>query len=82
MLIFISAGRFMVCSPERPCSEVPVIDIILAGLWPDNCDGTYEENCDSSRDYTNIGTLLSNAGLSSLVTYMEEVCCFPEWLRQ
>ncbi|KZV70979.1 ribonuclease T2 [Peniophora sp. CONT] len=44
----------------------------IHGLWPDKCDGTYEENCDSSRDYTNIATLLTNAGLSSLVTYMQE----------
>lgn len=42
----------------------------LHGLWPDNCDGTFTENCDSSRDYTNIGTLLSNAGQTTVLNYM------------
>ncbi|KAI1422029.1 ribonuclease T2-like protein [Xylaria sp. FL1777] len=44
----------------------------IHGLWPDNCDGTYSENCDSSRAYTDITTILQNNGKSSLVTYMQE----------
>ncbi|KAI0903652.1 ribonuclease T2-like protein [Ustulina deusta] len=44
----------------------------IHGLWPDNCDGTYDENCDSSRDYTDITTILQNNGKSSLVSYMED----------
>ncbi|KAI1347683.1 ribonuclease T2-like protein [Xylaria sp. FL0043] len=44
----------------------------IHGLWPDNCDGTYDENCDSSREYTDITTILQNNGKSSLVTYMQE----------
>ncbi|KAI1267348.1 ribonuclease-like protein T2 [Xylariaceae sp. FL1019] len=43
----------------------------IHGLWPDNCDGTYDEDCDSSRDYTDITTILNNNGKSSLVSYME-----------
>ncbi|KAI3318061.1 ribonuclease T2 [Xylariaceae sp. AK1471] len=43
----------------------------IHGLWPDNCDGTYDENCDSSRDYTDITTILQNNGKSSLVSYMQ-----------
>ncbi|KAH8832272.1 ribonuclease T2 [Flagelloscypha sp. PMI_526] len=42
----------------------------IHGLWPDNCDGTYEESCDSSRAYTGIGTLLTAQGYSSTLTYM------------
>ncbi|KAI0144587.1 ribonuclease T2 [Xylariaceae sp. FL1272] len=44
----------------------------IHGLWPDNCDGTYEENCDSSREYTDITSLLSNAGESDLVSFMQD----------
>ncbi|KAI0456512.1 ribonuclease T2-like protein [Xylaria acuta] len=43
----------------------------IHGLWPDNCDGTYDENCDSSRAYTDITTILQNNGKSSLVSYMQ-----------
>ncbi|KAK5635475.1 hypothetical protein RRF57_011187 [Xylaria bambusicola] len=30
----------------------------LHGLWPDNCDGSYEQNCDPNRAYTNITAIL------------------------
>ncbi|KIJ53795.1 hypothetical protein M422DRAFT_222496 [Sphaerobolus stellatus SS14] len=40
------------------------------GLWPDNCDGSFKENCDSSRDYTDIGTIISNAGQTALLNFM------------
>ncbi|KAH8655903.1 ribonuclease T2 [Xylariales sp. PMI_506] len=43
----------------------------IHGLWPDNCDGTYEESCDSSRDYTDITSILQSFGKSALVTYMQ-----------
>ncbi|KAF2972757.1 hypothetical protein GQX73_g782 [Xylaria multiplex] len=43
----------------------------IHGLWPDNCDGTYDQNCDSSRAYTDITTILQNNGKSSLVSYMQ-----------
>ncbi|EIW86991.1 ribonuclease T2 [Coniophora puteana RWD-64-598 SS2] len=44
----------------------------IHGLWPDNCDGTYQENCDSSRDYKNIGDLLSAQGASDTLDYMNQ----------
>jgi len=40
------------------------------GLWPDNCDGTYEANCDDSRAYTNITQILQAAGKTDLLNYM------------
>lgn len=43
----------------------------IHGLWPNNCDGTYSESCDSSRDYTDITTLLTNAGQTSVLDYMQ-----------
>ncbi|KII89225.1 hypothetical protein PLICRDRAFT_175444 [Plicaturopsis crispa FD-325 SS-3] len=42
----------------------------IHGLWGDNCDGTYEENCDPSRAYTNIGDLLDAQGASDTHDYM------------
>ncbi|KAJ7597449.1 ribonuclease [Mycena floridula] len=42
----------------------------IHGLWPDNCDGTFEENCDPSRAYTGIGSLLTAQGASSTLTFM------------
>ncbi|KAK7695044.1 hypothetical protein QCA50_002232 [Cerrena zonata] len=42
----------------------------IHGLWPDNCDGTFEENCDSSRAYTNIAGLLTAQGASDTLSFM------------
>ncbi|KAJ5779997.1 hypothetical protein N7457_005157 [Penicillium paradoxum] len=44
----------------------------IHGLWPDNCDGTYESSCDSSRSYSNITAILQAQGRSQLVDYMDE----------
>ncbi|KKK12241.1 hypothetical protein P175DRAFT_0499360 [Aspergillus ochraceoroseus IBT 24754] len=43
----------------------------IHGLWPDNCDGTYQEYCDSSREYDDITTILQNQGRTELLSYME-----------
>lgn len=42
----------------------------LHGLWPDNCDGTYEQFCDASRELTNITQVLQAAGQNDLLSYM------------
>ena len=42
----------------------------LHGLWPDNCDGTYEANCDDSRAYSNITDILKAYGETELLDYM------------
>lgn len=44
----------------------------IHGLWPDNCDGTYEESCDSSRAYTDLTSILQDNGKSDLVSYMQD----------
>ncbi|KAJ5314764.1 uncharacterized protein N7443_001648 [Penicillium atrosanguineum] len=44
----------------------------IHGLWPDNCDGTYESSCDSSRAYTNITEILKEQGRTSLLSYMDQ----------
>jgi ribonuclease T2 len=43
----------------------------IHGLWPNNCDGTYSENCDSSRAYKDITQLLTNAGETDTLDYMQ-----------
>ncbi|KAF7907735.1 uncharacterized protein EAF01_005321 [Botrytis porri] len=42
----------------------------IHGLWPDHCDGTYDSNCDTSRQYSSITNILSAAGQTSLLSYM------------
>ncbi|KIN04861.1 hypothetical protein OIDMADRAFT_192336 [Oidiodendron maius Zn] len=42
----------------------------IHGLWPDHCDGTYDSSCDSKRAYTNISSILTAAGKSDLLDYM------------
>nr|BAK32788.1 ribonuclease T2 [Morchella esculenta]BAK32789.1 ribonuclease T2 [Morchella esculenta] len=49
----------------------PVDSWTLHGLWPDNCDGTYDANCDSTRAYTDIPGILTAAGKTSLLRYMQ-----------
>ncbi|KAG2076934.1 ribonuclease T2 [Suillus decipiens] len=44
----------------------------IHGLWPDNCDGTYIENCDPSRDYKDIAGLLESQGASSTLDFMQQ----------
>ncbi|KAH9897871.1 ribonuclease T2 [Cubamyces lactineus] len=44
----------------------------IHGLWPDNCDGTFSENCDPSRDYTDIAGLLQDQGASDTLSFMQE----------
>ena len=39
---------------------------------PDNCDGTYSQNCDESRQYTNITDILQYYGATSLLDYMNQ----------
>ncbi|KAH8203658.1 hypothetical protein TruAng_002188 [Truncatella angustata] len=43
----------------------------IHGLWPDNCDATYESNCDSSRAYTDITGILTSFGATDLLSYMQ-----------
>ncbi|CAG8972130.1 hypothetical protein HYALB_00008135 [Hymenoscyphus albidus] len=42
----------------------------LHGLWPDRCDGTYDANCDASREYSNITQILQSYGKTDLLAYM------------
>ncbi|BDD57515.1 hypothetical protein MAP00_002869 [Monascus purpureus] len=43
----------------------------IHGLWPDNCDGTYESSCDSSRAYKNITDILQAQDRTQLLSYMD-----------
>ncbi|KAF3350403.1 hypothetical protein VD0002_g2119 [Verticillium dahliae] len=42
----------------------------IHGLWPENCDGTYEQFCAPEREYTNITAILAAASPCSL-KYMD-----------
>ncbi|KAJ3763953.1 ribonuclease Le37 [Lentinula raphanica] len=43
----------------------------IHGLWPDNCDGSFSENCDPSRDQSDITSLLESAGATSTLSFMQ-----------
>ncbi|KAJ5333076.1 Ribonuclease T2 [Penicillium brevicompactum] len=53
-------------------STGPSTSWTIHGLWPDNCDGTYESSCDSTRAYTNITDILQAQGKDDLLDYMDE----------
>jgi len=42
----------------------------LHGLWPDLCDGSYDEFCTEAPQYTNITQILKAADQSALLDYM------------
>jgi len=42
----------------------------LHGLWPDLCDGTYDQFCSEAPQYTNITDILQAAGQNDLLDYM------------
>ncbi|KAJ7073784.1 ribonuclease T2-like protein [Mycena amicta] len=43
----------------------------IHGLWPDNCDLTFKENCDRQRVYTNIAGLLEDQGAQDTLDFMK-----------
>ncbi|KAI0322988.1 base non-specific acid ribonuclease [Amylostereum chailletii] len=44
----------------------------IHGLWPDNCDGTFEQSCDPDREYSDISTLLTDQGASDTLDFMQQ----------
>jgi len=44
----------------------------IHGLWPDNCDATFNEKCDPSRDYTDIASLLTDNGAGDTLEFMKQ----------
>lgn len=59
-------GLFTACGQCYLAHPLPQFDIFR----PDHCDGTYDANCDASRAYTNISSIISAAGQTDLLTYM------------
>ena len=43
----------------------------IHGLWPDKCDGSFDANCDPARAYTGIPSILTSAGATDLLAYMQ-----------
>lgn len=50
------------------CSESRVL---TTQYRPDHCDGTYDANCDATRDYGNISAILTGFGETELLAYMQ-----------
>ncbi|KAJ7713313.1 RNase Gf29 [Mycena olivaceomarginata] len=48
----------------------------IHGLWPDECNLSFQENCDPSRAYTGISSLLTAQGASSTPQLHE----YPLWM--
>ncbi|KAL4977026.1 ribonuclease T2-like protein [Aspergillus desertorum] len=53
-------------------STGPTDSWTIHGLWPDNCDGTYQQFCDSSREYSNITAIIEESGNTELLSYMNK----------
>ncbi|GKZ30218.1 ribonuclease T2-like [Aspergillus brasiliensis] len=53
-------------------SDGPTDSWTIHGLWPDNCDGSYQEYCDDSREYSNITSILEAQNRTELLSYMKE----------
>ncbi|KAL6307714.1 ribonuclease T2-like protein [Sparassis latifolia] len=64
---WISQVQFWDTNP----STGPLTNWTIHGLWPNNCDGSYSEDCDSSRDYSDITSLLQDQGASSTLDFMQ-----------
>ena len=45
---------------------------ILTNGRPDNCDGSYEQYCDSSREYSDVSGILKSQGRDELLSYMNK----------
>lgn len=43
----------------------------IHGLWPDYCDGTYPQFCDSSREYTDIRGLVTKFASAATLSYID-----------
>ncbi|KAJ5594817.1 uncharacterized protein N7459_001025 [Penicillium hispanicum] len=44
----------------------------IHGLWPDHCNGGFDQFCDSRRKYSNISLILVDSGRGDLLEYMSE----------
>ncbi|KAK2460431.1 hypothetical protein APHAL10511_007596 [Amanita phalloides] len=44
----------------------------IHGLWPNHCDGTYDQGCDPSRYYTDLPDLLTNQGAGDTLSFMHK----------
>ncbi|KAJ5941180.1 hypothetical protein N7516_001348 [Penicillium verrucosum] len=44
----------------------------IHGLWPDHCNGGFDQFCDFRRKYSNISLILVDAGRADLLEYMSE----------
>ncbi|KAG8911840.1 ribonuclease T2-like, partial [Tulasnella sp. 417] len=50
----------------------PVDSWTVHGLWPDHCDGTFDQFCDESREYPSIRDVLTENGKGDLLQWMDK----------
>ncbi|KAK6336104.1 ribonuclease T2-like [Orbilia brochopaga] len=50
----------------------PVDSWTLHGLWPDNCDGTWEQFCDKTRESKDITAVMNKFGRTETLAYMQK----------
>ncbi|KYK56947.1 Ribonuclease Trv [Drechmeria coniospora] len=70
---FIPAGQLLLTQfwDARPATG-PSDSWTIHGLWPDHCDGTYPAKCDPSREYDDIGSLVSEQTLAYMNKYWKD----------
>lgn len=49
----------------------PVDSWTIHGLWPDHCDGSFDQYCDSHRLYNNVSEILEYFNEMALLSYMK-----------
>ena len=57
--------------PSQIHPSTNIATTVLTISRPDNCDGSYQQYCDSSREYSNITSILQSQGRNELLAYMQ-----------
>ncbi|ODH14019.1 hypothetical protein ACO22_06729 [Paracoccidioides brasiliensis] len=49
----------------------PAEEWTIHGLWPDHCDGSYDQFCDANRRFNNISSIIEESGRVELLALMK-----------
>ncbi|GJJ74780.1 hypothetical protein EMPS_07138 [Entomortierella parvispora] len=68
----VASGQFILSQAWDVNPSVgPANSFVISRLLTDKCDGTFEQNCDASRDYTGISDLLNAQGPPGFLSKMQ-----------